>query len=107
MTSPGLPIEFYMAVNRSTDRLEQEIQDCLADLSAGHSDITGASVSIVRQSHRHRPHLYRASVRVYTHPKNIHAQEKHENMHLAVKAALDRVRRQIQERREKHGEHRK
>ncbi|MGD2163742.1 MAG: HPF/RaiA family ribosome-associated protein [Anaerolineales bacterium] len=104
MTQLNLPVEFHVDRDQSADDLEREAKQRLQKLSQGHSDMTGASISIERQAHGETPHLYRARVTVYVRPKNIHAQEKHESMHIALKGALDAVERQIREKREKRGE---
>ncbi len=104
MTLLDLPIEFHADVVGPTDKLQREAEERLFELSEGHSDMTGASISIERQAHGETPHLYRARVTVYVRPKNIHAQEKHESMHIALKGALDAIERQVRNKREKRGE---
>jgi ribosomal subunit interface protein len=104
MTLLNLPIEFHAEVKGPTDELQREAEKRLLELSEGHSDMTGASISIDRQAHGETPHLYRSRVTVYVRPKNIHAQEKHESMSIALKGALDAVERQIRKKREKRGE---
>ncbi|MGD8632408.1 MAG: HPF/RaiA family ribosome-associated protein [Anaerolineales bacterium] len=104
MTLLNLPIEFHAEVNQSTEELEREAEEHLIALSRGHSDMTGASISIERQAHGETPHLYRARVTVYVRPKNLHAQEKDESMQAALKGALDAIERQLREKREKRGE---
>jgi ribosomal subunit interface protein len=104
MSLVDLPIEFHAEVDQSTDELEQEAEEKLLALNKGHSDMTGASISIERQAHGETPHLYRARVTVYVRPKNLHAQEKDESMQLALKGALDAIERQLRKKREKRGE---
>lgn len=104
MNYVDLPIEFHAEVDTTTEELEREATSRLIELSEGHSDMTGASVSIERQAHGETPHLYRARVTVYVRPKNINAQEKHESMRIALKGALDAIERQVRNKREKRGE---
>lgn len=99
-----LPIEFHAEVDQATDQLEREAEDRLLELSKGHSDMTGASILIERQAHGETPRLYRARVTVYVRPKNLNAQEKNENMHLALKSALDAIERQVRKNRAKRKE---
>lgn len=104
MTLLDLPIEFHSEIEQDTSELQREAHERLHELSEGHHDMTGASISVDRQAHGETPHLFRARVTVYMRPENIHAQEKKENIQMALKGALDAIERQVRDEREKRGE---
>jgi hypothetical protein len=73
----------------------------ITDTAEGHSDITGASVSLEELSSDETPHAYQARVVVYVRPKNISATEVMASGVDALQEALDNAIQQVREKRDK------
>lgn len=96
------PIEFKSDVAESDYNLYVMIEERLKKLAKGHSDITGAAATLEQPSTGHNtPHIFEASIVVYTRPNYISGTEKSNDPRLAVKGALDAVERQVREQRDK------
>jgi len=93
--------EFY----NKTDLPDPEFYDLayeqITELASGHSDITGASVSIEELSGDETPHAYQAIVTLYVRPNNIAAKDIRNAALDALQEALDAAISQIREKREK------
>ena len=86
-------------------RLFAEADSRLRSIAKGHSDITGAAVSMKQPAHKQGPPVFEATVVVYVRPSNIAATEKANNPVMALKGALDGVERQIRKKRERLKKH--
>jgi ribosome-associated translation inhibitor RaiA len=98
-------LEFYNELENLgvlEDKLKNEAETRLRKLSKGHTDITGAAVSLESlDKGSETNYVVRARVVVYVRPENIVAVEKGENPQSALKDALSAVERQIREKRDK------
>jgi ribosome-associated translation inhibitor RaiA len=83
------------------EELFLEADSRLQTLAKGHSDITGAAVTVRRPAVAETPPLHEATVVAYVRPNNMVGKEKQESAVGALKAALDAVERQIREKRDK------
>lgn len=104
MQKPTLPIEFKSDdISSDADYdLYVMIEEHLNKLAEGHSDLTGAAVTLEKPAQgRETDYIVEASVVVYTRPNNISATEKNSNAELALKGALDAIERQVREKRTK------
>jgi len=102
MNQQQFPIEFKNDVN--DDDLGQYImiEERLRKLTKGHTDITGAAVTLEEPaSGRNTPYVIEASIVVYSRPNYISATEKHSDPTQALKGALKAVERQVRQQREK------
>jgi len=93
--------EFYSEIPNLDAALRTEAESHIRELTAGHTDITGASVAVEELTGDSTPHRYEARVLVYVRPDNVVAVEKGETAEVAVKGALDAAERQIRELRDK------
>jgi ribosome-associated translation inhibitor RaiA len=87
------------------NRLRAEAEDRLRRLTKGHTDVTGASVSVDELTGGSTPHSYEVRVVAYMRPEHIAAVEKQETAEGALKGALSAVERQVRELRDKLREH--
>lgn len=99
-------IEFNSDLENKTYEAEllEEAESRLRALSEGHSDITGAAVTIRRPAQKETPPLHEATVVAYVRPENVVGKEKQESPEGALKGALDAVERQVRKKRDKLGE---
>lgn len=99
-------IEFNSDLENKTfeGELLDEADSRLRALAQGHSDITGAAVTIRRPAQKETPPLHEATVVAYVRPENIVGKEKQESAQGALKGALDAVERQVRKKRDKLGE---
>jgi len=81
--------------------LRVEAENRLRRLTEGHTDITGASVSVDELTSSATPHRYEVRVVAYMRPEYVAAVEKQETVEGALKGALGAVERQVRELREK------
>lgn len=81
--------------------LMTEAESELRKLASGHSDITGAAVTLRQPAKKETPPLHEATVVVYTRPDNVVGKEKQDTPSGALKGALDAVEKQIRKKREK------
>ncbi len=93
--------EFYTEVPDPGDDLRTEAEQRLLDLSKGHDDLIGASVTMEEVTGETTPHRYEAKVVVFKRPDNVVAKEKSETPEGALKGALTAVERQVRELRAK------
>ena len=97
------PIEFHTEIdNKDVEyNLFAEAEERLHELTEGHSDITGASITISKPAqNRETNYIFRANVVLYARPNRIVAEEKHENPETALKNALSAAERQVYKKRE-------
>lgn len=100
-------LDFTLELN--SDNLTKETEYALfteADtrlkaLSGGHTDLTGAAITIRQPAHGETPILYEVTVVVYSRPNHIAATQKEADVYQAFNGALNAAERQIRERREK------
>jgi ribosomal subunit interface protein len=97
-------VDYETDVPEFTDKLKDETERRLRDLSKKHTDLIGAAVSVTAPAIGESPFLYQARVVVYTRPENIAAVKKDDNVQAALKAALSAIERQVRDKREKLGE---
>lgn len=93
--------EFY----NETELPDAELFDLayakITDLARGHTDVTGASVSLKELSSDETPHAYQAIVTLYVRPNNIAAKEVQPAALDALQLSLDATIDQVREKREK------
>ena len=104
MEYTDFPIEFHNDVQDSDINFYIEIEDRLRALARGHTDITGANVTLESIAERQTP-FFEANIVVYVRPNNIAAVEKADDPFKALQGALDAVERQVREQREKLRKH--
>lgn len=93
--------EFQTEIPDPNDELRQQAENRLRKLTKGHSDLTGALVSVEEVTEGATPHGYDATVVVYKRPSNLAATEKSDSPDGALKGALSAVERQVRESRDK------
>jgi ribosome-associated translation inhibitor RaiA len=97
--------EFYNELENLGDleeKLRDEAETRLRKLSKGHTDITGAAVSLESlDKGAETNYIVRARVVAYVRPENIVGVEKGDNPLSALKNALSAVERQVREKRDK------
>ncbi len=86
-------------------RLFAEADSKLRSIAKGHTDLTGAAVSLKQPAHKQGPPVFEATVVAYVRPSNIAATEKADSPAMALKGALDGVERQIRKKRERLKKH--
>lgn len=91
---------FYNETDQEDDELYNTAYNGILDLTKGHTDIVGASVSIEELSDDTTPHAYQARVVLYVRPNNISATEKKPDALDAMREVLEEVVRQVREKRE-------
>lgn len=102
MASPEFPIEFKTDFTDADLDYYVMLEDRLAELAEGHTDIVGAAATLEQPAQgRETPYVFEASVVVYMRPNYISATEKNSNPELALKGALDAVERQVRSQRER------
>lgn len=89
---------------RTEDEMRMEADRRLRALSKGHTDITGAGVSVEELTGDVTPHVYEVTIVLYIRPENIAAVEKRETPVGALKGALSAVERQVREERDRRRE---
>lgn len=85
--------------------LRAEAETRLRRLTEGHTDITGASVSVDELTGGATAHRYEVRVVAYMRPEHVAATEKQETAEGALKGALSAMERQVRELRDKLREH--
>ena len=92
--------EFY----NETDLPDPEYYDLafnqITDVAEGHTDITGASMSLKELTAEHTPHAYQAIVTLYVRPYNISAKKVMDSAMDAVQDALEAAIEQVRQKRE-------
>ena len=83
------------------ERLFLEADSRLRALAKGHTDITGAAVTIRKPAEAQTAPLFLATVVAYVRPANVVGKEKQDNAIGALKGALDAVERQVRDKRDK------
>jgi ribosome-associated translation inhibitor RaiA len=81
-----------------------EAEGRLRRLAEGHTDITGASVSVDELTGGTTPHRFQVRVVAYMRPEHVVAVEKQETVEGTLKGALSAVERQVRELRNKFRE---
>jgi hypothetical protein len=92
--------EFYNETNLPDPEFYDLAYSEITDLAKGHSDITGASVSLKELTSEETPHAYQAIVTLYVRPTNISAKEIRPSALDALQGALDAAIKQVREKRE-------
>ena len=93
--------EFYSEISDADDALRMEADRRLRALTEGHTDITGASVTIEELTGEATPNWYEAQVVIYMRPNNLASVEKAETVEGALKGALSAAERQVRQVRDK------
>lgn len=104
MTLVDIPIEFNSEGPQLSVEMQDEIEDRILKLAEGHTDITGAAVSVSQPAETEVPFIVQARVIVYRRPKDVVSTKKDETVHGALKGAMDAVERQVREHRRKLSE---
>lgn len=101
--SPEFPFdfEFLNQTNLQDAELYKLAYDEITDITEGHTDIVGASVSIEELSSGKTPHAYQARVVLYVRPEHIAATEVKPSALEALQQALEAAIRQVREKRNK------
>lgn len=92
--------EFYNETNLPDPEFYDLAYSEVTDVAKGHSDITGASVSLKELTSEKTPHAYQAIVTLYVRPTNISAKEIRPSAFDALQGALDASIKQVREKRE-------
>lgn len=93
--------EFLNQTNLRDAELYELAYDEITDITEGHTDIVGASVSIEELSSGITPHAYQARVVLYVRPEHIAATEVKPSALEALQQALEAAIRQVREKRNK------
>jgi ribosome-associated translation inhibitor RaiA len=101
MGTTDFSFEFVSEIPDPGDELRTESLDRLWALTAGHTDIIGASVAVEELSGETTPHQYQVRIVIYMRPDNIAVVEKESTPEGALKASLKTAERRIRESREK------
>ncbi len=101
MTDFPFDIEFY----NKTDLPDQEYYEMaykeIKEISEGHNDIVGASISLDELSSGETPHAYQARVVLYVRPDNISSTEVMPSATAALQNALSAAVDQVRDKRDK------
>jgi hypothetical protein len=101
------PVEFRNQAGlpgRTEYEMHMEADRRLRALSKGHTDITGASVSVEELTGDVTPHIYQVTIVLYMRPEHIVAVEKRDSAISALKGALSAAERQVREERNRRRE---
>lgn len=103
MSKTEFHFEFHSQIPDVGEPHRTTIENELRQIATNQRDMIGASVAIEGEAQEEKaiPHLYRVRIVAYIRPENIVGVEKTETVPGAVQGALEAVRRQIQQRREK------
>ena len=93
--------EFLNQTNLQDTELYDLAYDKITEISEGHTDIIGASVSIEELSSGTTPHAYQARVVLYVRPEHIAATEVKPSALEALQQAVEAAIRQVREKRDK------
>jgi hypothetical protein len=77
----------------------------IMDAAEGHSDITGAAISLEELSSDETPHAYQARVVLYVRPNNLVATEVTPSALDSLQNALDAAIKQVRKKREQLSNH--
>ncbi len=99
-----IPIEYQIDIPNWENVYKNDIEKRLYELSADHSDITGAAVALTEQAKDNTPHIIEARVLIYCRPENIVGREKADTVEGALNGALKAAERQVWEKRKKLGQ---
>lgn len=83
--------------------LMAEADSRLRELARGHSDVTGAAVTVRQHAAQETP-IYETTVVAYVRPENVAGKEKDESPRMGLRHALDAVERQVREKRDRLGQ---
>lgn len=92
--------EFLNQTQHPDAELYEMAYQKITAISEGHTDITGASVSMEELSSGETPYAYQARVVLYVRSENIAATEEKPSAIEALQRALDAAIRQIRDKRE-------
>ena len=102
MENTEFPIDFHSDLEGPNSAYYGEVEHRIRALARGHTDVTGAAVSLEKPVQgRETSPLFEASVVVYLRPANVAAVEKADGPLTALQGALDAVERQVREQRDK------
>jgi len=97
--------EFFNKTNLPDADFYDSAYDQILDAGKGHSDITGASISLEELSSDETPHAYQVRVVLYVRPNNIVATEVTPSAQDSLQIALEAVIKQVREKREQLSSH--
>jgi ribosome-associated translation inhibitor RaiA len=104
MGTTDFSFEFTSEVPDPGDALRSEALDRLWQLTAGHTDIIGASVAVEELTGEETPHQYQVRAVLFMRPDNIFATEKASTPEGAMKGTLTAAERQVRKIRKKRKE---
>ena len=97
--------EFFNKTNKPDAEFYDAAYTQIIDAAEGHSDITGASVSLEELSSDETPHAYQARVVLYVRPDNLVATEVTPSALDSLQNAPAAAIRQVREKREQLRNH--
>jgi ribosome-associated translation inhibitor RaiA len=101
MDTIELDYGFFSEMPHVQDEYASEIEKQLRELAKDHTDLMGAHVTVSELAHCASPFIYEATIVAYVRRENLAAKEKSDTIEGAVKGALDSIKRQVRERRER------
>jgi len=97
--------EFFNKTNLPDAEFYQTAYAQIMDTAEGHSDITGAAISLEELSSDETPHEYQTRVVLYVRPNNLVATEVTPTALDSLQNALDAAIRQVRKKREQLRNH--
>jgi ribosome-associated translation inhibitor RaiA len=104
MDSPAIPVEFNSEADGLSDELREKTLERLQELSADHTDIVGAAVTVKDIAKGSEPFRFEYKVVAFMRPDPVVASEKADNVRTAMTGALAALKRQVREKRTKRKE---
>jgi ribosome-associated translation inhibitor RaiA len=101
MNQPDFSFEFTTNMGQTDEQMRAYAEATLLELAEGHTDMTGAAAVVEELTGSETPHSYRARIVVYMRPRNTNAEVKADNPMTALQEALNTIKKQIREYREK------
>ena len=101
MGSMDFYVDFNIEVPNVQNEFKIEAERELRSLTAEHSDLIGAAVSLESLVKTETPYLYQVRIVVYKRPEDIAVIEKNSEPMIALKNALDALEEKIRTSREK------
>lgn len=95
----SINLELHLDHLQIASDVQEKISARLDKMEEGHTDITGAFLSIKQMSGKPTVNIYEATLVLYHKPDNISGSEKSENIPDAVAGALSGVERQLRKAR--------
>jgi ribosome-associated translation inhibitor RaiA len=101
MSQTDFSYEFTTNIAQPDEQLRTYAEAALLELAEGHTDMIGAAVAVEELTGSNTPHSYRARIVVYMRPQNTNAEQKADDPMKALQQALNTLKRQIREYRDK------